>query len=300
MNTAVAEAGDRQYDIVSFGWLATNWCNYNCTYCYSKGSLNDKFSKKDYRSSNHNLVLTRLARFESDFIVDFGGGETATHPYLNEILERLAGMERCKQVMVHTNLSRSLRYYNGLFKHPKIAVSASYHPEYHSEEFINKCIALRENNFTCHVILSDEPKHWPDTLEMIAIAQRYNIKRGCNYLYSTAYKTINYTQEFYDTFGDIEWPIDKKYYYKFDDGTESMLSASQVYARGLNRLTGYKCAALDYIIGFDGSISRTCNGEQMPIILRREQTHKPIVCPQKECNCDVMFNYFKERNKYGN
>ena len=295
MIPSVISAGNREYDILFFSWLLTNWCNYKCSYCYSEGSLVEKFSKMDYRDSKHKLVLTRLRALAADFKVDFGGGETTIHPYLDNILYELINMERCKSVLINTNLSRSLRYFQKLPKHDKVILSASYHAEHHNEQFIEKCIALKDNNFYCHINLSDRPEHWQNTLDLINTVKHHGVNYGFNVLYSTPFRTINYTPEFYDTFRDLDGASQMTYQYTFSDGTTEDLSSMEIYERNLHKLTGYKCTPLNYVIDFEGTINRTCNSERMPMFLKREHTHKTIICPQKECNCDILFNYYKEK-----
>ena len=50
-----------------------------------------------------------------------------------------------------------------------------------------------------------------------------------------------------------------------------------------------------YNIDIDGEIRNMCDGSTPPLVIRKEDAGKMIKCPLSSCNCDVMFNFYKER-----
>ena len=142
----VVNAGIKGYDHLHFGWFMVDWCNYNCSYCSTAELMRETYSKID-SNGKHKLVIERLKRMEGAFNIDLYGGEPTLHPDFDEILSALVKIDNCKAVEIKTNLSRSLAFYQRIQPHDKVKVSASYHPEYHSQAFIDKCIALASDDF---------------------------------------------------------------------------------------------------------------------------------------------------------
>jgi 4Fe-4S single cluster domain len=294
MNLEIANAGQPDYEQLHLGWFLVDWCNYKCTYCSVANRLREVYSK-DESNSKYKLVLERLDRVDTSFDMDIYGGEPTLHPNFNEILERLAVNPHCRTIEVKTNLSRSINFYQDMFAHDKVSMSASYHFEYHSQEFIDKCIALKENNFSCHISMPDQPKHWDAVLDLINTFDLHGVKYDCNILFSTgAYKT-NYTDQFYKTFGHVLKSAGPNYRYQFVDGQESSLSVYQIKQQGLDNFNNYRCKALMYEINTEGDIQNMCTGNALPLIFKKQDTHKIVKCPLTSCSCDVMFNFYKEK-----
>jgi organic radical activating enzyme len=288
----VVQAGYKDYDSVSFGWLITDWCNYDCSYCSSKGFLVDKFDRTKYRTGL--MVPFKLKNIDVDFTIELAGGEPTVHPYLARILKDLIKIERCKRIVINTNLSRSLRYYQTLID-DKVLISASYHAEHHNDSFIEKCIALKDSNFICHINLIDDKAYWNNIKALVATCNENDIDYAFNNLHSTEYKDINYTDEFYETFKSLNSNLKSSYPFTFDDGTTEYLTPFEVNQRGLQRLSGYKCTALKYLITFDGNIIRECDREKISMFPKRKELFKTITCPRPQgCDCHEMLNYYKE------
>jgi len=290
----IVSAGSKDFEEVSFGWLLTDWCNYDCSYCSSKGWLVDKFDRSKYRTAL--IVPFRLKNIDVNFTIDLAGGEPTVHPYLNEILKSLADINACKRIVVNTNLSRSLRYFKNLYKHDKIMISASYHVEHDNEDFVKKCLELKNDNFVVHINIIDNPIHWPAILKLIETCRANDINYAFNSLHSTEYKEINYTPECFEMFNDLNTTIKDRYYYAYEDGTTEHLSSFEIKQKSLHKFLGYKCTTLKYQIQFDGRIVRECNREPVTAMFpKRKDFFKTITCPQAQgCDCDVMLNYYKE------
>lgn len=290
----VLDAGQKDFDVLFFSWAVTNWCNYSCSYCSSKNDLSTEFSRK-YLKSDYKLVLARLARLESKFIVDIEGGETSLNPNLPDILNGLFRIPNCIDIRLNTNLSRSLRFYETLPQHERFLLSASYHSEHHNEAFIEKCIALKNRKFHVNVSLNDRPEYWPNILKMMDRFDEHGVTYRVDLLHSMPTREIKYTDEAFATFGHrVVAPADK-YRYRMSNGETEMLTSSELVSRGLDKFTGYQCTPLNYSITFDGSIINSCTKQRMPIMIKREHTHVPVTCEVPSCSCDSMYNYYKEK-----
>ena len=294
MNLEIVNAGQPNYEQLHFGWFLVDWCNYKCTYCSVANRLRDTYSKEESHSK-YKLVLERLDRTDSSFDMDIYGGEPTLHPNFNEILERLSNINLCRTIEVKTNLSRSVEFYKNMFAHDKISISASYHFEYHSQAFIDKCIALKDNNFSCHISMPDKQEHWATLLDLIKTFNDAGVRYDCNILFSTSAYTASYTAEFYKMFEHALKPIGPSYRYQFSNGTEDTLSVYQIKQQGFDNFNNYKCKALMYEINTEGDIQNMCTGNTLPLIFKKQDTHKIVKCPLTSCSCDVMFNFYKEK-----
>lgn len=293
--TTILNAGIKDYNTLHFEWYLVDWCNYKCSYCNAIDKNVETFSKST-SPSKYKLVLQRLHRLNMEFEMDLYGGEPTLHPEFLTILEEFSKMPNCKLVEIKTNLSRPLHFLKKVFKHDKIKLAASYHAEYCTKEFIDKCIALKDNNFYCHINLSDDPKSWNDILKMINIFDEYGVKYDLNILLSTAEYTVNYTEEFYNLFKDKLTQIADKqtYRFQFDDDVK-YFTAFNVYKNNLANFTGYNCQALLYDIDSDGSIHNSCTGKPLPFIVKQEIFNSCVTCPKEHCHADMMLNFYKSK-----
>lgn len=296
MNTGIINAGIPNYNRLHFGWFLVDWCNYNCSYCCTGGAQSDEFSKAK-SPSVYNLVLRRLENITTEFEVDLYGGEPTLHPKFHYILDQLVSMKNCKLVEIKTNLSRSLPFLKKVFDHEKVRLSASYHPEYFNQAFVDKCIALKEYNFYCHINLSDKPKDWCQILDLVDKFDQAGVQYDCNLLYSIPGYDVDYTQEFFDVFENtLPKLADKETYrYLFANGEEKHMRAFDVYKQGLANFKGYKCQAFAYEIKTDGVIKNLCTGRALPMSVKEKDTHSGVICPLTRCESDMMLHFYKEK-----
>jgi hypothetical protein len=295
-NIEVVSAGNPDYKNtrVYFTWFLVNWCNYSCSYCCADGAMVESYDK-DTSNAKYKLTIVRLKQVKTDFEIYMFGGEPTLHPHFNEILKELSEIPHCKAIEIDTNLSRSLSFFENLYKSDKVSISASYHPEYFSQAYVDKCIALKDNSFDAHINLTDNPDDWPEVLSLVETLKANGVKYGFNLLYSAKGREINYDEKFYETWKPhFDGVDDGEYLLNFSDGSSESLPAIDIYGRGLDNFNGYNCVALMYNIDIDGNISNICTGEKLPLIVNPEDTHKFSKCPLTSCNCEVMFNFYKE------
>lgn len=289
-------AGYTDYKRITFGWDITDWCNYKCDYCSAREDHVDKFDRKRYRKTQLPIQL-RVIKY--DFDIELGGGEPTIHPYFKEIVEQLDANQYCRQILLNTNLSRSLRFYKSLNRTDKWLFSASYHPDYHSDEFLEKCLELNKSTtsgiFACLINISDKQEHWENTKYVIEFCRKNKIRYELNKLYSTPYRTINYPQNTLEFFDGMVDDSVLKYPYEFEDKKQTFLGKLTIEANGLNSFTGYRCRALKYKIDFDGNVRGHCDDRVVPLFPKEQDLFRTITCNREACECLAMFNYYKER-----
>jgi hypothetical protein len=294
----ILRAGNPEYNKFHFAWTLTNWCNYQCSYCYEQLVMVDKW-QKEQSSSNYKLTLTKLKKFDAPFEIELLGGEPTLHPQLTEILTELCSIELCQRIELFTNLSRPLSYFADLDQASlsRMTVTASFHPEYYNQDFIEKADAINRMqhlNIRVSVNISDDPAHWPVTLELIEQLSSRNISYGLHWLHESTDWTPNYTPECFALFQQFETPADARFSYEFDSGPQQ-LSSLEVYNQNLHRLTGYTCTPQFFEIYFDGTVANTCTGQRFnSLFLKQEQLLRKVSCPRDCCVCESMLNFYKE------
>jgi len=291
----IINAGHPDYNRLHFEWFLVNWCNYKCSYCSSAEVMVDTYSKTT-SPGKYKLVLQRLAALDNEFEMDLFGGEPTLHPNFLNIIEELSILDNCKLIEIKTNLSKSLQFFKKVFRSNKVKLSASYHAEYYDQKFLDKCVALKDYNFYCHINLSDKPEHWPQILEMISYFDTHGVRYDLNLLWSTPGNTINYSQEFFDIFQPLIQNVadTKTYRFGYNNGTEEYLPTFIAFKEKMNRFKGKQCKALLYEILEDGTIVNGCTRKRAPLLLKQETLCVKVTCPRDACHADFMLNFYKD------
>lgn len=294
----VIRAGNINYDIFHFAWTMTNWCNYDCSYCYEKPVMVDKWQKENSMTS-YKLVLNKLKNFDAPFEIELVGGEPTLHKNLQEIFLKLCEIPNCKKIELFTNLSRPLSYFINLNK-PELSlltICASFHPEHYEEEFFEKLYKINKMkhlNIRVSVNISDNPEHWPITLNLLNKLIENKIEYGLHWLHENSVWNAKYTNECFETFHKFETLDDIRYTYEFEDTIQQMTSL-QIYNKNLHKFKGYKCTPRYFEIKFDGTISNTCTEKKVnSLILKKDEMLKKVKCPKDCCVCESMLYFFKE------
>lgn len=289
MFPVVISAGIKDYKTIQFEWFLTDWCNYKCSYCSEQGNMSNKFTAGKYK-----LVLTRLNSIKSNFTVEIIGGEPTLHPNVLDILQALSDNQYCTRVEIVTNLSRPVEFYQQL-NIPKVFVLASYHPEYHNEQFVQKLTQLPNARVTLN--LSDNAEHWDKTEQMVKSLSESHIPFAFNILNPTGQYTPSYTDECYAKFGKYlttnQHSLQVPYY--FDNGTTEVLNESEIIKQGLDEFTNYQCTPIRYRITHDGDILNFCTDKVQPMMLSEDSLRQKQICSLPKCKCDALFVLFKEK-----
>ena len=296
----VVHCGNPEYKMVHFSWFFTDWCNYNCSYCSAARKMSDSFSKQT-SPARYKMALAKLKMVTVPFKVEFLGGEPTLHPNMFDVVGELCAMENCKDIEIITNLSRSVAYFEKMNapEYKGTRILASYHPEYFSQQFIDKSIALSKMEHLSYMVninLSDQPADWPVIINLIETLAANNVMYGFNFLNSTPSWQANYTPEFFDTFAPyLNGRQRDNHSYTFADGTTKLFSESQIIEQRLDRFKGYSCTPLMYDIDIDGTIRNLCTRRVIPITMPATELIKNEICPLDHCSCDIMYNFYKEK-----
>lgn len=292
----IIKAGNKNHRSLHFSWFFVNWCNYNCSYCYAHDQMVERFDKET-SPSKHRVVLQRLGMMNIPFTIELVGGEPTLHPHIVEVVSLLSGMEHCKNIELVTNLSRPLLFFEKFNKpNDKLSIVASYHPEYHNEEFIAKAKVMSEwgIDFSVDVSIPDDPSLWNQVEQVIEELEGDGVECCFTFLYANSHWTPNYPDGVYDRFlARFKDQVDVEY--EFDDGTVRRIREEEILEKGYNRFNGYKCTPMMYTIDTNGDITNTCTGRTLPLMITEQNSKVEETCPVEQCTCDVMFNYCKRQ-----
>lgn len=324
----VVEAGDSDYNLLTFSWDLVDVCQYKCSYCASMNfNLNTFKDNPSLRYSWKKVVkLLGLNSIKNDFSVELLGGEPTLHPDIYEIVEELCKIERCVQIELITNLAKPFSFYEKFNKKElrKICIISSFHPEYYTRAFTEKIIRLNKLehiNIYPNINLSDNEDDWELIKDVIEELQQNDVKVGVNILQNVNDGIVGkwspkYTDKFYDYFKyildntlkksntikeDISrlgyTPLTIKIPYKLTNGDIAYLSESEINQYNLRRFKGWSCNALMYHIDMEGTIVNHCTREKMsPLDLNSKKLTACVTCPVEHCDCDTKFLYVKKKN----
>lgn len=271
------------WSITRINWHVTDWCNYNCSYCHAANTLTNNF-RVEAHSTEYKMVLARLKLLDKPFEVCLVGGEPTLHPNIHEILTELTSMTNMHRVWFFTNLSRSIKFLKSIteINNEKLTMYASYHPEYHNDKFIEKCLELK---CSVHISLVSDEQYWPRTIELIEILKNHNIEYKLNLLEPTSSWIPDYNDKFKETFKPYidmtEDVLDMTIEYQ--DGTVKQCSDLSLEVEGLDNFKGYRCTPESFQVRLDGSFTNVCTNKVMPLSLRSVNIIEEITCPHEKC-----------------
>lgn len=207
-------------------------CNYSCSYCCTKRYRADKVYdlKPEVYIPALNNFLDRLPS-KSNFII-MANGEPTLHPLTPHITRDIAVHDNVKNLVLITNLSESLDYYDDLYKNSneKLYINASYHLEFSDpDDFIDKSKSLCGYNYA--VILMAHPERFD---EVVDFYDRFKKEVPSSRIYVRLLDDVVYTKEQQD------WCRDKGSYVYFMYKGEKR-SIVDVRNQGLDVFTGWLC-----------------------------------------------------------
>jgi hypothetical protein len=212
------------------------------------------------------------------------GGEPTLHPNIKDILEGLNEIQNLTKIYFFTNLTRSENFYKDIESFTKVTYYASFHPEYHKEDFLDKC-----KNLNCEVHISMMPEYKNYILNIIDKCKSNNIKFKLNFLVDTPYYVNILDEDFFTEASIAEDMIDINVLY--DNGFEERTTDLKLLYEKKNSFIGYKCVPESFRIELDGSVKNVCTDETMPLHLKN--ITKKIICPKNVCPSGLMM-YPKE------
>lgn len=264
--------------ILRINWHILNWCNYRCSYCAVKPSLTSDFKDLSQVSQNYKTMISRLGTIDKPFEVCLTGGEPTLHPNLNDLLERLTNLNNLKKVWFFTNLSRSVSFISTLKKYPKLSICASYHPEYYTDKFIEKCKILQ-----CEVHISMLEKYKDQIKELLKILIENDIPYKFTLLENTIDFKETYSNEFKEMFkeelSETDNMIDIDLEYR--NGTFENTNNFKLVLSNKNKFKGYTCVPESFQINLDNIVRNVCTSEVMGLSLKG--ISKTVICPKEKC-----------------
>ena len=288
---------------IYFDWHLTNWCNYKCSYCPVLNVITNDFTKDDH--APYKIVLARLTNVEITFNVCITGGEPTLHPNLIEILQGLVNNNNCQDIALFTNLSRPTPFYEKIknINSNKIVVFASYHPEFATDKFTERCIEVNNINglrFSVHVTLSDNKEHWDATIKTLDTLRGNGVNCKPLLLSPNGNYTPNYTDEFYNVFYKYLEDTDDETFFldvpvEYTDGTKELIKSYDIDRMGLNKFKGYRCTPASYSISIDGKIENTCTRRTAPLLLNNKNLLVEETCPHDICPSRRLLEFYKQK-----
>lgn len=286
--------------LAMFNWNITNGCNYKCSYCASP-----IVSSNYWFCDNYKLVVARLKTLDQPFRICVAGGEPSLHKKLFEITQLLSECNQLNELIINTNLSRSVEYYSQFNRStfPKLSLLASYHPEYnvrdHNKKYLAKCKAIHDAdvNFMAVIMVSDKREHWQQTYDCL----QWLHDNGVNYHMTLINPTPTYkpsydadVHEYFKKFFDTQIEVCEV---KYNDGTIASAKLADIQLNNHDKFHGFNCKSKIFRIESDGmTIVHECTGKRLPFVLNSSRIDETIVCPLQQCQEDIRLYFDKWRS----
>lgn len=278
------------HNMIEFSWQITDYCNYDCSYCYAKKFMNETLDN----NTLYKLVIKKLEMCKVKFDITLVGGEPTRHPELTSIIKSLDNISMCRGIELYTNFTETPEYYNNLIS-DKMIIKLSFHPEYYNNFIKNLKLAINKKmtKFLILLNLSPQQKYWDKTLNILELCKEYNIDYEINYLTDTTEK-IEYTKEFYTIFDNfindnMNNPIEH-----YIGETKYLIHESQI-ARNNISYKGMYCIPRMLNINTNGDIYNSCSMKKLPLIIKESDVNIEFLCPHTKCACSAMIPFFKKR-----
>lgn len=331
----VISAGNPDYKLLTFSWDLIDVCQYNCSYCSAMNFNVKTFLRKPELKTAWVDVIKKLKikSINMPFAIEILGGEPTLHADIHNIIQELCDIDNCVQIDLITNLAKPVNFYKKFdtIEMSKLAIEASYHPEYDVDGYKHKVIELNKcENISIYpnINLPTDKNLWNTTLQLIRYFNDNNVEIGLNFLQDVksgevgSWKSV-YPEEFWNVFAEYITPTsytraessigtDKERAmeflkehagsttidipYNFKDGTTKRLSEGLINRHDLRRFKNWDCQALMYHIDMAGNITHHCTGDHVPVYkMTKKNLTCSVKCPLDRCDCDTKFLYVKTR-----
>ena len=282
-------------------WDLIDVCQYRCSYCYNMKLIKQEEYKQGLHQEAWKLALTKLQRITFDFNLAIHGGEPTLHPELATIIDSLEELPHCKSIVLSTNVTAPDELYKQFDrKNSKLSIHMSYHPEYHRKIFdkiVRIANSIEHINIWVEAILFPRVEYYSQMIEFLENIKQSNI----TYYVSAANNTLDYNHTADAKFKEIFDPYirqskSSQFKHVTAAGDTVMVPEHQITGEQFS-YKGWRCQALSYTIGVDGTIINNCTKQRLPIIIKETDVKKFVTCPQADtCYCSEMFNYKKYKN----
>jgi MoaA/NifB/PqqE/SkfB family radical SAM enzyme len=296
----ILEAG-HEGNPVGFVWSLIDRCQFSCSYCFATDFNQQRSLERGIHLNSHRLVLHKLARFNFDFNINLQGGEPTLHPDLPDIIASLEANPHCRKISLVTNLAASIDSYLEYDKPAsKLEIHASYHPEHHAKmtkKFIDMHRSVEHILFFTEVVLYPKQQYYQQLQDFMDTLEANNVYYGVNIVRDNEFWDGVYDPDFYETFQpyidrDASTKYSRPVHHVTDTGIE-LLRETDIITQNIS-YTGFQCQQQLHNINIDGSITKMCNRERIPLLPKESDFRKYITCPMDEpCRCADMFHYKK-------
>lgn len=307
-------AGFKQYNLVTFSWYVTDYCNFKCNYCAEMDRLSQDKEQCDEERRAYKIILSRLSnKLIGDFSVELIGGEPTRSAFLPDILNKLDKIDNCRYYELITNLSRDNKYLDIILteRDNKFYLKPSFHPEYYTKSFCEKILKYKNTcNVRPTVMLHDSEKYFEITERFLDTLIDEGIEFDLQTIYPTRCYEPKYTEKFNNRFAkyfeyykttsnnyNIDLHLcgnDDQIPYKTTDGKEYTCNVNDIKLNNMHTFMGFKCTPLYWQIDPNGVIKNSCTYEVLQYDL--SNLRRQCICPVKDgCVEKHKLYYHKER-----
>lgn len=282
-------------------WDLIDVCQYKCSYCYNMQIIEREEFKRGLHQQAWKLALNKLRRLDFDFNMAIHGGEPTLHPELSTIVDELEQLQHCRSVVISSNITAADSVYKQFDKQDsKVSIHLSYHPQYHRKIF-DKILRITDSieniKIWVEAILYPKSEYYDQMLEFLEQIKQTDIR----YYVSAANPTATWNEQEDPEFRELFEPYileskSNRFRHVLDNGKVDLLSEYDIIKNDVH-YGGWRCQALSYTIGVDGTIVNNCTRQRLPIVIKEADVKKFVICPQStHCYCSEMFNYKKFKN----
>jgi organic radical activating enzyme len=296
----------RKGQILFVDWFLGNLCNYSCSYCPSTlhdGSI--AWSPYEHVVGFGEHLARRCKALGKTAFVQFTGGEITLYRDLRKVAEHLHGIG-CRIGLI-SNGSRGLDTWRALREVTDMVV-LTYHVEFSPLPRFIEVARLMSERVRTHVNVAMHPDRFQECAQAASA-----ISESCTNITLTLKPLlVDFGEELYDYTAEQRTTMaDPQHRPKltrplsgirgdmrchFADGTEQVLSATQLLVQGLNRWSGWICNAGLEILSVDaqGYVYRGVCGEGGAVAHISDAVpalpSQPVRCTRVTCHClsDIM------------
>jgi organic radical activating enzyme len=267
-------------------WFMTNWCNYNCAYCFQDHSRNRRRSSPSIHAFDNYSPVKWIEAIDKAFqtkemTVTITGGEPMLDmENISEFLEMMLNRTYIDNVRITSNMSWNPLSLENLHNKEKLIFYLTFHPsQVRYNDFLTKAKRLEELGFSIGLV---------------------------NYVMTT--HQSSYYEEFRDRLKEANLPLHPSplWYSKPDKHLKKILKQMLDIADANSLMGGITKGKICYFpsIGYelnqDGKINVGCfpwvNGNIFKNDIPK-LPEGPVRCPRYQCRCFDKYSFIKGVNR---
>lgn len=245
-------------------------CQYNCPYCYARKSF--KWNQMMRRSMMES-ILDGLCKRTTPIRVSILGGEPTLHPLLRWFVERLLEIKQVKECAIVTNAAKEPPPIDD----PRFFIMPTWHPLEADDGLFLEYVRKYRGRIISPVVIM-LPKYADRAQYIISeLINQFSIHPS-----PTPIRVNGHVIPY-----NVSVDDDEERCYRFN-GRE--WTFNELVKNGLNRFNGWRCLALNYSIGVDGSVGMACHTLGKPNLTDFLANIKPmwITCEHETCIDDCL------------